>query len=165
MFSRAAHMVLITVALSLQADAQVLEKPADTNLPKIRVLATGGTIAGAQSDKQQSGYKAGAFKLDDLIDAVPELKQIAEISGEQVANIGSQTMNNEVWLKLSKRVNDVLKVKENYHPLDIVYRLAADHSIVLLNGADSTRRIGPSESPSRTSPLMLMKTSAARCGL
>jgi L-asparaginase len=31
------------------------------------------------------------------------------MSGEQVANIGSQTMNHEVWLKLAKRVNEVLK--------------------------------------------------------
>ena len=31
--------------------------------------------------------------------------------------------------------DDVMEfIKENYHPLDIVYRLAVDHSIVLLNG-------------------------------
>ena len=29
-------------------------------------------------------------------------------SGEQVANIGSQDMNDEVWLKLAKRVNELL---------------------------------------------------------
>ncbi len=109
MFSRAAYLVVITIALFLPAGAQVLEKPADSSLPRIRILATGGTIAGAQGDKHQAGYKAGTFKVDDLVNAVPELKQIAEVSGEQVANIGSQTMNNEVWLKLSKRVNDVLK--------------------------------------------------------
>jgi L-asparaginase len=40
---------------------------------------------------------------------VPQLKDIADISGEQVANIGSQTMNHEVWLKLAKRINEVLK--------------------------------------------------------
>jgi len=40
---------------------------------------------------------------------VPQLKNIAELSGEQVANIGSQTMNYEVWLKLAKRVNEVLQ--------------------------------------------------------
>jgi len=33
---------------------------------------------------------------------------VAEISGEQVANIGSQTMNNEVWLKLATRLNELL---------------------------------------------------------
>jgi L-asparaginase len=77
--------------------------------PKIMVLATGGTIAGAQTSSAEAGYKSGAFSIDDLIKAVPKLKDLAEISGEQVANIGSQTMNHEVWLKLAHRINEVLK--------------------------------------------------------
>ena len=77
--------------------------------PKIMVLATGGTIAGAQTSTAEAGYKSGAFSVDDLIKAVPKLKDLAEISGEQVANIGSQTMNHEVWLKLAHRINEVLK--------------------------------------------------------
>ena len=78
-------------------------------LPRIKVLATGGTIAGAQTTQADAGYKSGTFSVDDLIKAVPQLKNIAELSGEQVANIGSQTMNYEVWLKLAKRVNEVLQ--------------------------------------------------------
>ena len=77
--------------------------------PKIKVLATGGTIAGAQASTSQAGYKAGTFSVDDLINAVPQLKDVADLTGEQVANIPSQTMNHEVWLKLAKRVNEVLK--------------------------------------------------------
>ena len=78
-------------------------------LPKIKLLATGGTIAGAQATQADAGYKSGTFSVDDLIKAVPQLKKIAELSGEQVANIGSQTMNHEVWLKLANRVNEALK--------------------------------------------------------
>ena len=77
--------------------------------PKIMILATGGTIAGAQASTTEAGYKSGSFSVDDLIKAVPQLKDVADISGEQVANIGSQTMNHEVWLKLAKRVTEVLK--------------------------------------------------------
>jgi len=77
--------------------------------PRIMILATGGTIAGAQASSSEAGYKAGSFSVDDLIKAVPRLGDLADISGEQVANIGSQTMNHEVWLKLAKRVNEVLK--------------------------------------------------------
>jgi L-asparaginase len=83
--------------------------PAAWALPKIKVLATGGTIAGAQATQADAGYKSGTFSVDDLIKAVPQLKNIAEMSGEQVANIGSQTMSHEVWLKLAARVNDALK--------------------------------------------------------
>jgi L-asparaginase len=78
-------------------------------LPKIKILATGGTIAGAQASQADAGYKSGTFSVDDLIRAVPQLTNIAEMSGEQVANIGSQTMNHEVWLKLAARVNQVLQ--------------------------------------------------------
>ena len=76
--------------------------------PKIKILATGGTIAGAQTSAKEVGYKSGSFSVDDLIKAVPQLKDLADLSGEQVASIGSQTMNHEVWLKLAQRVNEVL---------------------------------------------------------
>jgi len=78
-------------------------------LPKIKILATGGTIAGAQATQADAGYKSGTFSVNDLIKAVPQMTNIAVLSGEQVANIGSQTMNHEVWLKLATRVNEVLK--------------------------------------------------------
>ena len=74
----------------------------------IYVLATGGTIAGAQADADKPGYKSGSFSVDDLISAVPKLKDVANLKGEQVANIGSQDMNDDVWLKLGKRVNELL---------------------------------------------------------
>lgn len=81
-------------------------------LPRIKVLATGGTIAGAQATQADAGYKSGAFSIDDLLKAVPQMTNLAVLSGEQVANIGSQTMNHEVWLKLAARINEVLKGDE-----------------------------------------------------
>ena len=96
------HLYLIPViALTLATAAQAK--------PRIKVLATGGTIAGAQASSSDVGYKSGTFSVDDLIKAVPQLKDLADLTGEQVANIGSQTMNHDVWLKLAKRVNEVLK--------------------------------------------------------
>src|SRR5436189_4408085 len=95
--------------LALGASAAFWAAPAAWALPRIKVLATGGTIAGAQATQADAGYKSGTFSVEDLIKAVPQLKNIAEMSGEQVANIGSQTMNHEVWLKLAGRVNEVLK--------------------------------------------------------
>src|SRR5436190_8077197 len=77
--------------------------------PKIKILATGGTIAGAQTSSAEVGYKSGTFSVDDLIKAVPPMKDLADLSGEQLASIGSQTMNHEVWLKLAARVNEVLE--------------------------------------------------------
>jgi len=98
-----------TLFVAFTLAAMLAVPPPAWALPKIKVLATGGTIAGAQATQADAGYKSGTFSVDDLIKAVPQLKDIAELSGEQVANIGSQTMNHEVWLKLAKRVNEVLK--------------------------------------------------------
>jgi L-asparaginase len=82
--------------------------PATTKKPKIVILATGGTIAGSADSQTSAGYTSGAVTVDALINAVPQVKEMADITGEQIASIGSQDMNDEVWLKLGKRVNEVL---------------------------------------------------------
>jgi L-asparaginase len=78
------------------------------DLPRVRVLATGGTIAGVQARATDYAYKSGAYDVNSLINAVPNLDKLAVITGEQVANIGSQDMNDEIWLKLARRVIAVL---------------------------------------------------------
>jgi len=76
--------------------------------PLVYILATGGTIAGVGSSKVSSGYSAGVVSVDQILAAVPEVMQLADIKGEQVVNIPSQDMNEDVWLLLSKRVNQLL---------------------------------------------------------
>jgi L-asparaginase len=94
----------ITFAVALAASGLA----AADALPRIKVLATGGTIAGAQASATDYGYKSGAYDVNSLLSAVPNLDKLAAISGEQVASIGSQDMNDAVWLKLAKRVNESL---------------------------------------------------------
>ncbi|MBF5043104.1 type II asparaginase [Aggregicoccus sp. 17bor-14] len=84
----------------------------DPSKPNVVVLATGGTIAGAQASQKEYGYKSGAFDIQQLIDAVPSMKELANLTGEQVANVGSQDMSDAIWLKLAKRVNEVLSKKD-----------------------------------------------------
>ena len=73
----------------------------------ISILATGGTIAGSAETQTQAGYTSGQVGVETLLAAVPQLKDLAEVSGEQVANVGSQDMNDEIWLKLAARVNEL----------------------------------------------------------
>lgn len=80
--------------------------------PKIVILATGGTIAGAASSQTSAGYQSGAVGVDLLIQAVPQLKEVADVTGEQIASIGSQDMSDAVWLKLAKRVNELLAKRD-----------------------------------------------------
>jgi L-asparaginase len=82
-----------------------------SSLPRIRILATGGTIAGAQTDGAR-GYKAAAFSVQALVAAVPQLATLARIEVEQVAAIGSQDMNETVWRKLAARTEAALAEPE-----------------------------------------------------
>lgn len=78
-------------------------------LSNIKVLATGGTIAGSSdSNTDTTGYKSGALGIDKVIASVPQLKDIANVTGEQVANVGSENVDNALLLKLAKRVNQLL---------------------------------------------------------
>jgi hypothetical protein len=71
--------------------------------PDVFIAATGGTIAGTQANVEQHGYTAGQLGVASLITAVPQLKDIATVTGEQVMNIPSQDMNDAAWLKLARR--------------------------------------------------------------
>lgn len=84
--------------------------PSKKPLPEIKILATGGTIAGTGSTSTQTtGYRAGVLTPDKLLEAVPSLKDIANISTEQVTSIDSGTSNtNAVMVKLAKEVQKTL---------------------------------------------------------
>jgi L-asparaginase len=76
-------------------------------LPNVVVLATGGTIAGAAASDVQAAYTSGQVGVEQLLAAVPQAKKLAVMRGEQISNIGSQDMNDEVWLKLARRINEL----------------------------------------------------------
>jgi len=79
------------------------------DLPNIVILATGGTIAGIAGNTTITvGYKAAAITVETLIEMVPEIETIANISGQQVVQISSQDMNNDIWVMLGKKVNELL---------------------------------------------------------
>lgn len=95
-FSLLSVMMLLAVAVAAQ------------ELPKVYILATGGTIAGAGGSATKTQYSAGQVAIGTLLDAVPAIKDIANVEGEQVVNIGSQDMSDDVWLVLAKRVEELL---------------------------------------------------------
>ncbi|HEX9185682.1 MAG TPA: asparaginase domain-containing protein, partial [Vicinamibacteria bacterium] len=99
--------IRLTLAVAVLAALAAVPALAADKLPNVVVLATGGTIAGAAASDVQAGYTSGQVGVDQLLAAVPQAKKLAAMRGEQVANIGSQDMNDEVWLKLAKRVNEL----------------------------------------------------------
>ncbi len=75
---------------------------------RIVIVATGGTIAGAADSSTAGGYQSGAVAVDVLINAVPQMKKFADVRGVQVSSVGSQDMNDELWVKLATEVNKLL---------------------------------------------------------
>src|SRR6201981_1979567 len=80
--------------------------------PNIVILATGGTIAGAAATGTQSSYTSGAVTIDAMVAAVPGIKDLANIKGEQIANVGSQDISFDIMLTLAKRINQLLATPE-----------------------------------------------------
>src|SRR6185312_6692356 len=93
-------LVILVSVLSQKAISQ--------SKPNIVVLATGGTIAGAAASGAQSSYTSGQVTIDAMLDSVPGIRDLANLKGEQVANVGSQDMSFDIMLKLAKRINQLL---------------------------------------------------------
>ena len=93
---------LVVLLIVSSADAFAQKKP------NVVILATGGTIAGAAATGTQAGYTSGAVTIDAMIAAVPGLKDMANIKGEQVSNVGSQDMSFDIMLKVAKRINELM---------------------------------------------------------
>jgi len=103
------RVVLSVLVLVLLCGAAAAAEPA---LPNVVVLATGGTIAGAAGSDVQAGYASGQVGVEQLLAAVPQAKNLAVLRGEQISNIGSQDMNDEVWLELARRVNELVAMPD-----------------------------------------------------
>lgn len=98
-------------------------------MARVHILATGGTIAGAGDSEVEAGYRPGEVGVEKLIAAVPGLRQLADLRGEQFAQVGSQDMNDRLWLKLAARVNALFAGDE------------AD-GIVITHGTDTAEETG-----------------------
>ena len=97
----------LALAAALVAGAAPGVGAQEKKLPNVVILATGGTIAGAAATGTQSGYTSGAVTIDAMLQAVPGIKELANVKGEQISNVGSQDMSFEIMLKLASRINEL----------------------------------------------------------
>jgi L-asparaginase len=109
---RVAAVCLLSLTALQTPFAQAQPPAAGASLPRIIVLATGGTIAGQASNRAAIGYDAGKVSGAALVAAVPGLDKLAVISAEQISSIGSQDMNDGVWFTLAHRINDIFANNE-----------------------------------------------------
>ncbi|ATA56892.1 asparaginase [Variovorax sp. KBS0712] len=79
-------------------------------LPNVVILATGGTIAGAGASAVNSAtYAAAKVGVEKLIAGLPELAKVANVRGEQVFQVASESLTNDNLMTLAKRVSALSK--------------------------------------------------------
>lgn len=101
-------LLILLVALPAAAQPQPAAPPA--GLPTVRVIATGGTIAGVQDAPGTLGaYRAGTRTVSEIVQSVPELEKYAQIETEQFSNVASTEIMPAQWLALSRRINELLQ--------------------------------------------------------
>ena len=82
-----------------------------SSLPRLLLLATGGTIAGRASDVTSlNHYSAGVIAAEELLQSVPEMRGLAAIEAEQIANVDSADLQFDHWRRLVARIREALAV-------------------------------------------------------
>ena len=99
-----------TAALSLSARVTPILAQQSTSLPRVLILATGGTIAATgASSTDLSNYRSAALLGEQVLNSVPQVKQYADVTVEQVLNIASYDLTLDDWLTLAKRINRIFR--------------------------------------------------------
>lgn len=108
-FAPSALALLLILPATVSADQAKTQQ----KLANVVILATGGTIAGAGASAANSAtYQAAKLGVDKLIAGVPELADLANVRGEQVMQIASESISNDDLLKLGKRVAELADSKD-----------------------------------------------------
>ncbi|MDZ3825840.1 asparaginase [Pseudomonas monsensis] len=103
----------LALLLLLPTALQAKEVETQAKLANVVVLATGGTIAGAGASAANSAtYQAAKVGVEQLIAGIPELSKLANVRGEQVMQIASESITNENLLQLGRRVSELADSKD-----------------------------------------------------
>ena len=90
--------ILLTIGLASQLDLRARQAASPTPLPKVRLVATGGTI---------SNRDGGRLTAEELIKSMPGLDRYARPESEQFANTSSSALTLQQWLDLARRINSL----------------------------------------------------------
>ncbi len=93
--------LLLLAALGASAPLSAAAQEGAGELPRVHVIATGGTIA--------SRGAGGALSVEQLVEGVPGIQEIATLTVEQFANVGSSQITPAHWLALSRRITALFR--------------------------------------------------------
>ena len=93
--------LLVLAALGSSGPPSATAQEGTGELPRVHVIATGGTIA--------SRGAVGPLSVEQLVEGVPGIQGIATLTVEQFANVGSSQITPEHWLVLSRRITTLFR--------------------------------------------------------
>jgi len=73
---------------------------ATADRPKVHLVTTGGTIA---------NKAGGRLSAQELLGSVPQIADVAQVDAEEFSNLASGELTLEQWLKLSRRLNEIMR--------------------------------------------------------
>jgi L-asparaginase len=103
MRTRLAALLCFSLALSVcpaAAQAAAAGEQTAAAAPRVRLVATGGTISNRQG---------GRLTAEELVKSIPTLTRYATPEFEQFANVASSSMTLAQWLELSRRINTLFR--------------------------------------------------------
>jgi L-asparaginase len=110
---RSFNSALITVLLLFQVSAGAsASAQSESDLPRVLVIATGGTIAGEGEPGTLGAYEIRK-PIAEIVAQVPELKKYAQVETEQFSNIPSALITPDQWLLLARRINNVFEKRSD----------------------------------------------------
>ena len=83
-----------------------------TKKPTIRIIGTGGSIAGVGPDRMDFILypEIGEhISIQQSLDRVPEIKDIADVLSEDLVSVGSTAIGATEWLGLAQRINQIFR--------------------------------------------------------
>lgn len=113
MISRYVYGLLTMLALTIGHAEIALAQ----SKPNILVFATGGTIA-------QTTSKDASLLGEALIEAIPQLRDLANVKAEQIVQVSSPDITIQNWIVLTNRINEALASDDG-------------HGIVVTHGTDT----------------------------
>lgn len=103
--NRKLHIIVLLVCAPVLVPFSTLA----SDLPKVKLFTTGGTIQGSGPNRDDvANYRPAVVTAKQLLDDLPEAKQLADLSWEEIAATGSGGIDTKILLKLSKAINDWL---------------------------------------------------------
>jgi len=98
------HARLVPAVASLLISLALAEMAAAQDLPRVRLVATGGTI---------SNRAGGRLTADDLLGLIPGVRRVVRPEAEQFSNVSSSELTLAQWLALSRRLNELYATEKD----------------------------------------------------